>query len=205
MAHYFETPAGEAPEFDVTMTLWDRTVTLTSAPGVFSGRRLDPGTAVLLRACLPPTGPGPFLDLGCGLGPIGLALALHTAAEIWALDVNHRALELTRRNAGRLGVADRLHAVTPDGIDPALRFAEIWSNPPIRIGKPALHELLTTWLTRLTPTGRAHLVVAKNLGADSLARWLGDGPWSVERRASARGYRVLDVGLIAAPDKNAQE
>jgi len=194
VTHYFDTPAGDGPEFDVPATLWGRQVNLISAPGVFSARRLDPGTAVLLRACPPPTGPGPFLDLGCGLGPIALALALHTSAEVWAVDVNRRALDLTRRNAERLGLADRLHALAPDDIDPTLRFAEIWSNPPIRIGKAALHDLLTTWLPRLAPPGRARLVVAKNLGADSLARWLGDAGWSVTRQASARGYRVLVVG-----------
>jgi 16S rRNA G1207 methylase RsmC len=112
---------------------------------------------------------------------------------VWATDTNARALELTARNARRLGVADRVHVVDPADVDPDLSFDELWSNPPIRIGKPALHALLATWLARLAPTGRAYLVVAKNLGADSLATWLGDAGWAAERLASAKGYRVLRV------------
>jgi 16S RNA G1207 methylase RsmC len=80
-----------------------------------------------------------------------------------------------------------------EALDPALRFTAIWSNPPIRIGKPALHELLTTWLDRLTPDGQAHLVVQKHLGSDSLQRWLNDQGWATERIASRSAYRVLAV------------
>jgi len=198
VSHYFETPEGDGPEFDVPMTLWDTPVTLTSAPGVFSGHRLDPGTAVLLRTVGPPEGPGPFLDLGCGIGPLALALALHTREEVWAVDVNQRALELTAANAAALGVADRVHAVRPDQVPDAVTFQEIWSNPPIRIGKQALHDLLATWLARLAPDGQAHLVVAKNLGADSLARWLELQGHPTTKLASAKGYRVLRVAARPA-------
>ena len=69
----------------------------------------------------------------------------------------------------------------------------IWSNPPVRIGKEALHELLLTWLPHLSADGEAWLVVLKNLGADSLARWLTDQNWDVSRQASSKGFRVLRV------------
>ena len=72
-------------------------------------------------------------------------------------------------------------------------FDLIWSNPAIRVGKAALHEMLRTWLDRLTPDGRAVLVVQRHLGADSLAAWLNDEGWPTERLASRRGYRLLDV------------
>jgi len=71
-------------------------------------------------------------------------------------------------------------------------YDEIWSNPPIRIGKQALHELLLTWFARLAPEGRAVMVVGKNLGADSLQRWLGEQGYPTERLASAKGFRVLE-------------
>ncbi|MDR1214631.1 MAG: methyltransferase [Propionibacteriaceae bacterium] len=192
MSHYFETPTAAGPQFNLTLRLWDRTVELVSAPGVFSGRRLDPGTAVLLRTCPPPTGPGRLLDLGCGIGPIALALASHCPqAEIAAIDVNRRAVELTALNAARLGLSDRLWAGPPEAVDPTWRFDQIWSNPPIRIGKAALRQLLTDWLGRLTDQGQAFLVVARHLGADSLAAWLAGQGWDCQRLASAKGYRVL--------------
>ena len=112
---------------------------------------------------------------------------------MWAVDVNERALLLARENAAALGVGERLHAATPEQVPPGQRFDEIWSNPPIRIGKEALHALLLTWLPRLTPGGRAVMVVGKNLGADSLHRWLGEQGYPTSRLASAKGFRVLET------------
>lgn len=195
MSHYFVTPSGPARTRTVRARLWGHEVTLTSADGVFSAGRLDPGTAVLLRELDPPADhPARLLDLGCGIGPIAVALALTCpGAHIDAVDVNERAVALTAANAQALGLAERIRACTPEEIDPAVRYDEIWSNPPIRIGKPALHELLVTWLGRLAPGGTAHLVVARNLGADSLATWLAGEGWPTRRVGSAKGYRVLDV------------
>jgi 16S rRNA (guanine1207-N2)-methyltransferase len=76
----------------------------------------------------------------------------------------------------------------------------IWSNPPIRIGKAALHELLSAWLGRLAPGGTAYLVVQRNLGSDSLQRWLTESGWAAERIAARGGYRVLRVGGAGAAD-----
>jgi 16S rRNA G1207 methylase RsmC len=123
-----------------------------------------------------------------------VALALRAPdAVVWAVDVNERALDLTRTNAEALGVADRVQVATPDAVPADVVFDAIWSNPPIRVGKTALHELLETWLARLAPDGAAHLVVARNLGADSLHRWLAERGHTVARRGSRRGYRLLDV------------
>jgi 16S rRNA (guanine1207-N2)-methyltransferase len=74
-----------------------------------------------------------------------------------------------------------------------VRFTAIFSNPPIRVGKAALHELLSTWLHRLTPEGRAWLVVHKHLGSDSLAAWLAGEGFAVRRLGSRMGYRLLEV------------
>ena len=135
---------------------------------------------------------GALLDLGCGYGPIACVLATAApAATVWAVDVNQRALDLVRANAERVGAADRIRAVEPDEVPPDVRFAEIWSNPPIRIGKQELHAMLARWLPRLEPGGTAWLVVARHLGGDSLAQWLREGGWRVERHASQKGFRVL--------------
>ncbi len=192
--HYFSADPSVAFErVPVRASVWGSDLALTSGSGVFSRGRLDAGTAVLFRETEPPTSEGPFLDLGCGYGVIACALAIRRPqSEVWATDVNERALALTRGNAEALGCSDHLRAVLPDQVPEGLRFDEIWSNPPIRIGKPALHDLLLTWLPRLTPDGRAVMVVGKNLGADSLQRWLGEQGFPTTRRASAKGFRVLE-------------
>ncbi len=194
MTHYFHTPEGPEHRREVHATIWDLDYDFVGADGVFSGSRLDLGTSVLFRETEPPEGARRLLDLGCGFGAIAVALARSVpGALVDAVDVNERALELTRENARRHGVGDRVSVGTPEEFDPAARYDEVWSNPPIRIGKDALHGLLTTWLARLTPDGVAHLVVGRNLGADSLARWLAGQGWDVVRTASAKGFRVLEV------------
>lgn len=174
----------------------DHAHVLRTDTGVFSAGGVDPGTRVLLEdGARPAPEDRVLLDLGCGYGPIALALALRAPeAVVWAIDVNERALELTTHNAETLGVADRVRVATPDAVPADVVFDGIWANPPIRVGKTALHELLTTWLARLAPDGEAHLVVARNLGADSLHRWLAEQGHPVARRSSRRGYRLLDVG-----------
>jgi 16S rRNA (guanine1207-N2)-methyltransferase len=179
---------------------------LETDAGVFSRERLDPGTRLLLDTAGQPPPSGDLLDLGSGYGPIALVMAARSpGARVWAVDVNERALELCARNAARADLQN-VRCVTPG--DPAIpqQFACIWSNPPIRIGKTALHDLLAGWLARLAPGRSAYLVVGRNLGSDSLHRWLekkgeergGQGRWvgggaTVARVAARSGYRVLQV------------
>jgi len=193
--HYFAAdPHSVEKRLSVEVSVWGRRLRLQSASGVFSAGRLDPGTAVLFRETQPPTRAGTYLDLGCGYGVIACALAAVVPdAEVWAVDVNERALRLCHDNADTLGVADRVHVATPERVPDDVVFDEIWSNPPIRIGKPALHDLLLSWLPRLGPNGRAVLVVGKNLGADSLQRWIVDKGFGCDRLGSAKSFRVLEV------------
>jgi 16S rRNA (guanine1207-N2)-methyltransferase len=179
----------------VTLALPDLTVTLATDRGVFSGDHVDPGTKLLLLdGPRPEPGTGDLLDLGCGYGPIAIALARRAPeATVWAVDVNERARALCAENAAATGVGDRVRVIAPDECPSGITFAGIWSNPPIRIGKPALHALLFTWLDRLAPDGRAHLVVQKHLGADSLADWLGRSGYDTTRIGSRMGYRLLTV------------
>lgn len=193
-SHYF-APApglGSRPQ-QVKLALPDQTLSLATDRGVFSAGRIDPGTAVLLSHAPDPPSSGEILDLGCGYGPIAIALARRApSARIWAVDVNERALELTRANASGCS-APNVVAARPDDVPVGVRFDAIYSNPPIRIGKPQLHEILLHWLGRLAPGGRAFLVVQKNLGSDSLARWLGERGFGVERITTKGAYRVLAV------------
>lgn len=192
--HYFTAePASADVRSTLTVALAGRDVVVDTAPGVFSPGRVDLGTQVLLRSAPPPPAQGHLLDLGCGWGPVALTLALQSpGATVWAVDVNARALDLLRATAARHGLGN-LRAVTPEEV-PDVELAAIWSNPPIRVGKDALHAMLEHWLGRLAPDGRAHLVVQRNLGADSLHRWIaGTLGLDVERVASAKGFRVLQV------------
>jgi len=192
--HYFTAdPAVAFRRTPVEATVWGHDLALGSGSGVFAQGRLDIGTAVLFRETEPPAG-GRILDLGCGYGMIGLALARAAPdAVVTGVDVNERALLLATENAEALGLADRFTALLPDAVPADATYDEIWSNPPIRIGKEALHALLLTWLPRLAPGGRAVMVVGKNLGADSLQRWLDGRGFPTERLASAKGFRVLET------------
>jgi 16S rRNA G1207 methylase RsmC len=198
--HYFTTPTGPVRQRPLGVRLAGQDVEVVTAPHVFSGDRIDLGTRVLLREVPAPPVEGVLLDLGCGWGPIALTQAmLSPAAEVWAVDVNDLALELTSGNAARLQLTG-VHAARPEDVPEGLTFDAIWSNPPIRVGKQALHDLLLTWLPRLSAAGEAHLVVQRNLGADSLQGWLArelpghtGEAWRVERAGSAKGYRVLRV------------
>jgi 16S rRNA (guanine1207-N2)-methyltransferase len=192
--HYFSAdPAVAFKRAPVAATVWGHELAMASGSGVFAQGRLDIGTAVLFRETEPPA-PGRILDLGCGYGMIGLAIAVAVpGAVVTGVDVNERALLLARENADSLGVADRFTAALPAAVPAQATYDEIWSNPPIRIGKEALHDLLLTWLPRLVPGGRAVMVVGKNLGADSLQRWLGEQGYPTERVASAKGFRVLET------------
>ncbi|HEX4863546.1 MAG TPA: methyltransferase [Acidimicrobiales bacterium] len=192
--HYF-SPKPDVPSKpgEVQLSLPDFKASLAVDRGVFSSGGVDGGTMELLRAVPPPPDGGNLLDLGCGYGPIACTLAHRSPrATVWAVDINERALALTRQNAHSLGLSG-VRAVTPDQLSPALVFDGIWSNPPIRIGKQPLQDLLSGWFQRLAAGASAWLVVQRHLGSDSLASWLTSTGYAVERTGSRKGYRILRV------------
>jgi 16S rRNA (guanine1207-N2)-methyltransferase len=202
--HYFtEQPASERERRRVDLRLRGHEVSVWSEGGVFSQARVDLGTQVLLRAAPALPASGQLLDLGCGWGPMTIAMALDSpGATVWAVDVNARAVALTADNAAALGLTG-VRACSPQEVPQELELDVIWSNPPIRIGKDALHALLLQWIPRLAVDGVAYLVVQRNLGADSLHSWLrtalaedSNREYDVERLGSAKGYRVLEVSRL---------
>jgi 16S rRNA G1207 methylase RsmC len=199
--HYFSAnPESDARPRSITVELAGRRLALTTAAGVFSPDRLDAGTRVLLRTVPPPAPDGDLLDIGCGWGPIAISLGLHAPeARVWAVDVNTRVLDLARANATAAGAGNVVVAL-PDDVPEDIRFRTIWSNPPIRVGKEELHDLLLRWLPRLEVDGEAWLVVSKNLGGDSLQRWLTEtlgSAFHVARATTDKGYRVIRVRRVA--------
>lgn len=196
--HYFsQSPSSDEGAVERRVSLQGREYAVTTSGGVFSASHVDKGTAVLLRkAPEPDLRPGDLaIDLGCGWGPLTLALCEKAAsADVWAVDVNERALELTRKNAARSGFSPK--ALAPDEALAALgdrKIQLIWSNPPVRIGKERLHELLATWIEKLSDDGAAYLVIQRNLGADSLRSWMLGQGWGCEKIGSAKGFRVFAV------------
>ena len=195
--HYFsQEPSSPLKPKTIQIPVAGELVDVTSASGTFSPTQLDFGTEVLIEQMdLAPVS-GNLLDLGCGWGPIALNLGkLRPNTKVWAVDVNTRSVELTQANAKNLGISN-INAVLPDQVPADLRFSGIWSNPPIRIGKKELHELLLMWLPRLEAGGEAYLVVQKNLGSDSLQKWLTEelaSDFEVSRYTSIKTYRVLKI------------
>lgn len=176
------------------LSLPDVHLRLTADRGVFASEQIDTGTKyLLLEAPAPPPNAARMADVGCGYGPIALTLASRAPeAEVWAIDVNDRARDLCIANASDAALGN-VNVSTPDGVPNDLRFDRIYANPPIRIGKAALHDLLTVWLDRLTPDGIAYLVVQKHLGADSLTKWLNEQGWPAQKLSSRKAFRILEV------------
>jgi 16S rRNA (guanine1207-N2)-methyltransferase len=191
-SHYFdEEPTAESAPRDVLLLLPDVQFTLRTDRGVFGYDRIDQGTKSLLLDAPPPAPTGDLLDLGCGTGAIALTMAHRSpAATVWAVDVNERARELCRSNAERNGITN-VRVSAPDDVPDDVVFATIWSNPAIRIGKPALHAMLLRWFARLSADGTAVMVVHKHLGSDSLQRWLTEQGFPTERLGSSSGFRLL--------------
>lgn len=193
--HYFSpSPGSELRLRTIRASIGGQERELVTAGGVFSPDRIDTGTQVLLGNVPAPSPGGNLLDLGCGWGPIALTLALESPhATVWAVDVNERALDLVRANAEKMSIPN-VNAVLPDDVPSTIDFTTIWSNPPIRVGKNELHGLLSRWLPRLQVGSDAWLVVQRNLGSDSLHRWLQatfPEDLTVVRMATSKGYRVL--------------
>ena len=198
MEQYFtDQPAASAGErTQIEVTLGGKKLRLEGAEGVFSARHLDKATAVLLAEAPTPPGTGTFLDLGCGWGPLAISLGLLSPdSQVLAVDVSERARDLSRTNAQRAGVC--LQVGSPEEILTAAKAAGgidlIWSNPPVRIGKKPLQDLLLTWLPLLKSDGEAILVMGKNLGADSMQKWLCAQGFPTRRLASKKGFRLLAV------------
>lgn len=194
--HYF-SPDPEAPSRRRRWTerLRGREFTFVSDAGVFSGRRVDPGSRLLIEGVDLPER-GDILDLGCGYGVLGIVCAACApGARVTMVDINRRAVELARENAALNGVADRVDVLESDGFSALAgrRFDLIVTNPPFRQGKALVSRWLTEARHYLNAGGRLALVVRTRQGALSWRRRLEDWYGHCREVDKGGGYRVYEV------------
>src|SRR5256884_6236002 len=153
-SHYFEArPATASRPRTVRLRLGALELALQADRGVFGSKGIDAGTMILPRGAPPPPLSGDLLDLGSGYGPIALVLARRAPeSHVWAVDVNERAIELTRANAATAHTPN-VSAMPPEQVPDGLRFDAIHSNPPLRVAKAPTPGLMLTRVPRLSHDG----------------------------------------------------
>ena len=171
MGHYFtnENLESNIQEFKIKINNCD--FTFKTDNGVFSKGELDFGTNLLIKNVLEQKISGEVLDLGCGYGPIGITLAKILNCQMTMIDVNKRAVHLTKMNIKDNGVNNTEVSVSEGYSELKDRkFDYIVSNPPIRVGKQILYDLLIKAKDHLKENGEMYIVVRKEQGANSLIR-----------------------------------
>ena len=171
MGHYFtnENLESNIQEFKIKINNYD--FTFKTDNGVFSKGELDFGTNLLIKNVLERKISGEVLDLGCGYGPIGIILAKILNCQMTLVDVNKRAVHLTKMNIKDNGVNDT-EILVSEGYNELKdrKYDYIVSNPPIRVGKQILYDLLIKAKNHLKENGEMYIVVRKEQGANSLIR-----------------------------------
>ena len=194
MGHYFENDESLTHENILQhFSLLGESFTLHSDRGVFSKDALDDGTRLLLETIAKTDLGDEILDLGCGIGTIGLLLA-HFGEQrpITLADVIRRALDLARTNASTLGVGDRVEIRESDVYaNIPTSFDTIVTNPPIRAGKKVTYAMYAGAISHLNEGGRLILVIRKQQGASSCEAYLKTLFPSVEKVAQHKGFRIL--------------
>lgn len=188
--YYTQEPTSKHEEHAFTLECAGRALRFETDAGVFSKLRLDPGTALLLKA-LPESFSGRALDLGCGWGPVGCCMAARWQhARIALCDVNERAAGLARENLRRNNLSGEVSC--GDGLDAVEgTFDLIAVNPPIRAGKAVIYRLFAQSAQRLTAGGNLYVVMRRAQGAESAEKELKTLFPKVETVERGGGYRVF--------------
>ena len=194
MPQYFDNVENlEHQDLSFSYTMFGERFTLKSDAGVFSKDCLDDGSRLLLETIAKTDLGSEILDLGCGVGPIGLTLAkLDPARHVTLADVNLRALDCCRANAKTLGVEGQVTILQSDvysNIAPS--FSTIVTNPPIRAGKKVTYAMYAGALSHLNEGGSLILVIRKQQGAPSCQRYLETLFSEVSVVSQHKGYRIL--------------
>lgn len=191
--YYSKSPQSNQVTQTWKFTLRGNPFTFTSSSGVFSKNTVDFGTQLLVEAFTVPSVSGKILDLGCGYGPIGLAIACElTEKKVLMVDVNERAVTLAKENAQINGVknvkikqSDGFTNVSEDS------FSVIITNPPIRAGKELIYSFFKESAIRLTEGGELWIVIQKKQGAPSVLKYLATLFNVVEVVEREKGYFII--------------
>lgn len=191
MSHYFTNDYVKSEEKEINIIVKNTKLTLLTDNGIFSKHGLDFGTRTLLESLNLSELKGDILDFGCGYGPIGIYLKKTTNANIDMLDINKRALNLARKNAKKNEVnvniieSDLYQNVTK-------KYDYIITNPPVRVGKQILYQILFEAAKYLKENGKLIFVINKNQGAKSVARDLSE-KYEVEIITKNKGFYIISA------------
>ncbi len=193
--YYTKNPETESKEASWTFPLRGREFRFISDSGVFSKKTVDFGSRLLIETFrLNEEVAGDILDVGCGYGPMGLALAYaYPARLVEMVDVNERAMSLARRNAEANNIRNVkvYESNTYDQVPEERQFAAIVSNPPIRAGKQVVHRILSPAHVHLLPGGTLTVVIQKKQGAPSAQQKMLDVFGNVAVIARDKGYWII--------------
>ena len=200
MSHYFtndETLASKPRQ--VCYSIKGIDFSLASDIGVFSKNELDKGSELLIETLLPLTLGENLLDIGCGIGVIGLTLAyFHPHLNVCETDVNTRALSLCDANAKSLKLSQRVTILQSDVYTKVEgKFDSIVSNPPIRAGKKVTYEIYRGALSHLIDGGSLYIVIRKQQGAISVKDYLEELFGNVTVLAREKGYYILKATKVS--------
>ena len=193
MEHYYSTdPSVKSEERMITYELGENKFLFISDNGVFSKNHVDFATDFMIRTIYEEV-KGSVLDVGCGYGPIGICIAKKSnVTKVTMLDVNHRALDLTKRNAEKNKVADKVNILESNGFENINeKFNVIITNPPIRAGKEVIYKMYSDAKDSLVDGGILYLVINKKHGAPSTIKFLESLYGNCEVLDKKSGFNVL--------------
>lgn len=190
--YYSENPETAHDLHQWSFELAGKTFQFVTDSGVFSRGTVDYGSRVLIEHFDATELPeGTLLDVGCGYGPIGLALAYQTKRPVEMIDVNNRAVELAQGNAKRNGIEADIHQSNIYETLNQKTYAAIISNPPIRAGKKVVHQILSEAAPLLKIGGSLTIVIQKKQGAPSAKSKMEEVFGNAEIIAKDRGYYII--------------
>ena len=173
MSHYFTNDYVKSDKKTIKVKIKNKDYSFNVDNGVFSKSGLDFGTRTLLESLDLDDIHGNVLDFGCGYGPIGIYIADNTDANVDMIDVNERSLALAKENIGINKV--ETHIFKSDVYENVnKKYDFIITNPPIRVGKKILYNILFEANNYLKDHGEMWLVVNKDQGAKSLLKDLSE-------------------------------